>query len=158
MKIGLFRFIPLLFFSNCLGYDFLLEFELVYKINKKDIFEKNNYIEISKIGQNPNIIKKIIINENGKIMIDEDLNFYYQNKKFENKKEDIEIELQKIDGKYIGSIYKEAKSKFLDLKNCSLIVRAIDARRILTKNKSILINLNELKTLNNARFYLNCTN
>ena len=156
MKIGLFRFIPLLFFSNCLGYDFLLEFELVYKINKKDIFEKNNYIEISKIGQNPNIIKKIIINENGKIMIDEDLNFYYQNKKFENK-EEYEIELQKIHGKYIGEIYKENRI-LLDSKNCSFVVRAVDARKILTKNKSILINLNELETLNNARFYLNCTN
>ena len=154
MKILLFKFTLLLFFSNCFSYDFLLEFEIVYKINKNDIFEKNGNIEISRISENPSIIKKIIINENGKIMIDKNLNFYYQNKKFENK-EEYEIELQKIHGKYIGEIYKENRI-LLDSKNCSFVVRAVDARKILTKNKSILINLNELETLSNARFYLNC--
>lgn len=146
--------IAFLFCYSCLvpllAYDFLLEFDLVYKLDESDIIRINDNLEINELKKEPFLKKKIIINENGMIVINNNLNFYYQNKRMKDNKEN-EIELRKINKKYV------ANNKYLrSYSNCFLIIKAMNAKKILTKDKSILLNLDELEALGTTKSYLKC--
>lgn len=149
------RFLFLLIFIPVFALDFEFGIERIYKLNPSDFNIKDGILTIDEeFSKIKNQCNKSLQTQFSKLIIDAKLNYYYHTNKFLHYTQDL-MELKLRDKKYIVNI-QNLKNK--DLKNCFLIFKQVEQKKMKTKSSAILMNLDNLDSSIDGKMYFVCLN
>lgn len=142
--------ICILTFNFLLSFDFMFEENYLYKLDNSNIMVKNNEIEVEYNNFNKiNQLNKSIISDISKVVFNQNLNYYYHTNKHKKYVDNV-IELKKN-----GNVYK-AIAKIKSYDNCFLIIKNITIKKMLVKNRSMLVDIDNLYSIDDSKIYLKC--
>ncbi|RDU57310.1 hypothetical protein [Helicobacter sp. MIT 99-5507] len=146
------RFIFSLFFvSICLyGLDFDFEVENIYHLNQNDFSVENGILNIKHINNRDyNQSNKSITTKDSKVVVGKNLKFYYHTNRFIDFKEEL-IELENIDEYYRANVGDKV------FKDCFIIIKFIESKKMNTKSNAILLDISSLDSNASKRAYFAC--
>ncbi len=132
------------------GLDFDFEVDNIYHLNHNDFFVKDGTLYVKMVDDKSyKQLNKSIITKDSKIVVGENLNYYYHTNKFINFREDL-IRLEIVNGFYSAYVGNRI------FENCFIIKKYIEAKTMYTKSNSMVLDFSSLDSNVDSKVFFAC--